>query len=108
MKVQGGNGYFEVSNLFLRRSVAVKIVRRIPGVEVLYARRPFSFGNPDIFCRFRLGSRTFELWEPWSDSDRFHVSESTAVPSDELLIARTAFEQHANWPQRMVNLLLRR
>ncbi len=88
----GRVSYFEVSSL-LTRYGAVRFVKTIPGVEIVSLTQ-----REDVFCTFRLGSRIFEIWEPWGDNSRFHISEKNAVDSDEIERLKAAFESYKPWP----------
>ncbi len=51
-----------------------------------------SLRDDDTFCVFRLGGKTFELWEPFGDNSRFHVAAAPPLaPSSELEAVRAAF-----------------
>ena len=91
-RVNGRIAYFEFSSL-LTRYGAIRVVRTIPGVVILSVAR-----RDDVFCIFTLGSRIFELWEPWGDNSRFHVGEKQALPSDELEQVRQTFASYWPWP----------
>ena len=78
--------YFEVPNSLLSRTTAIKIVKSIPGVEVIEEKM-----RDDAFCTFKLGDRIFEIWEPYGDSSRFHIGEITIQNSNELEVVKQRF-----------------
>jgi len=96
--------YFEVSNTFLSRQGAVDVIAAIPDVKIL----THSFED-DAFCTFRLGTRVFELWEPFGDNSRYHIGEPEAQYSEELEIVKRAFAEHKRWPflGKMKRILMR-
>ena len=85
--------WFEISNIFCTRHAAIKIVRKIYGVEVLEIQL-----NDDMFCKFRLRDRVFDLWEPFGDNSRYHIGEKEAKNSEELETIRDTFSPHKQWP----------
>ena len=91
---QDGNlVYFEVGNASLTRLEASRVVEIV--------RKPKRFAllsDEDEFCIFRWRGKTFALWEPFGDNDRFHISESPIGHSAELEQLRSAFQQYrARW-----------
>ena len=86
--------YFEVLSHFLSRIVACKLVAAIPGANVTYRQRPFTFLADEVFCKFELGGRYFELLEPFGDNGRFHVAALPLTACVELETLRKAFKAH--------------
>ncbi len=86
--------YFEVSNIVLSRSEASSLVARLPGVEMVRKPKRFALYGDDEFCVFCWNGRTFTLWEPFGDNDRFHVAERPLGHSHELEQIRSAFQQY--------------
>jgi hypothetical protein len=86
--------YFEVPNAFFSRRAASKLVSRIPGVSVLSMPSFLPFGGDDVFCRFELGGRRFELWEPFGDNSRFHIAAKPLEPCGSLDQLRLVFQKH--------------
>lgn len=86
--------YFEVQNHFLSRIAACKLVAGVPGVRLTYRQRAFSLFADEVFCKFEMGGRSFELWEPFGDNSRFHVAAKPLMSCTELDALRTAFEAH--------------
>ncbi|WP_266184235.1 hypothetical protein [Dyella humicola] len=84
--------YFEVPNVFLSRHAACKVVSHLPGASILSRPSWALFGREDVFCRFTLGDMHFELWEPFGDNSRFHISATPIGPSAPLQQLREAFE----------------
>lgn len=39
---------------------------------------------PDVFCEFELKGHSFEIWEPYGDSSRFHIAAKPLASSDAL------------------------
>jgi len=64
---------FEVSNTWLSRRRAVKIVENLDAVKIL--KRPiwFSFKNQDVFCEFKYKGNVYIIEEPWGDSSRYWI-----------------------------------
>jgi hypothetical protein len=81
--------YFEVPNSLLSRTTAIKIVKSIPGVEVIKVKI-----REDAFCTFKLGGRIFEIWEPYGDSSRFHIGETPIQNSNELEVVKQRFSTY--------------
>jgi hypothetical protein len=97
LNMQGSLVYFEVSNVLLSRRAASKLVSRIPGVSVTSWPKLF-FGREDVFCKFTLDDKRFELWEPFGDNNRFHVAANPLEPCDALKQILGAFQEHRPIP----------
>lgn len=83
--------YFEISNTFLPRKFAVKIIKKIPHVEILQEDK-----REDTFCIFKIGDKVFEMWEPFGDNSRYHIAEKGALRnSNELEIIKQNFSNHS-------------
>lgn len=91
---KGALVYFEVPNHFLSRIAACKLVAAIPGANVTFRQRPFTVFADEVFCKFELGGKHFELWEPFGDNSRFHIGALPLTACGELEIVRKAFEAH--------------
>lgn len=79
---------FEVSNLFLTRRGAIRVVKRIPGVQVLESQ----WIRKDVFCRFLLAGKEFVVEEPWGDSSRYWIGPVDPVESTaQLEVIRNTF-----------------
>lgn len=91
---RGALVYFEVPNHFLSRIAACKLVAAIPGANVTFRQRPFTVFADEIFCKFDLGGRNFELWEPFGDNSRFHVAAVPLTSCVELEALREIFEKY--------------
>jgi hypothetical protein len=94
LDAQGHAAYFEVPNAMLSRRAACKIVSRVPGVSVTTWPNVWPFGSNDVFCKFELDGKQFELWEPYGDNGRFHVAANPLEPCDALQHLRSAFQEH--------------
>jgi hypothetical protein len=94
LDAQGRVVYFEVSNAMLSRRAACKLVSRVPGVLLTTQPDLGPFGGDDVFCKFELGGKHFELWEPYGDNSRFHVAAKPLEPCGALQNLRSAFHQH--------------
>jgi len=81
--------YFEVPHLLLSRRTAIKIIRSIPGVEVIKEEI-----RKDVFCTFKVTDRIFEISEPFGDNSRFHIGEKPIHNSNELEIVKRRFSIH--------------
>ena len=81
--------FFEVPSSFLTRKAAVRIIREIPGSQILKEKM-----GEDVFCTFKLGGRIFELMEPFGDNSRFHIGEAEAQYSPELQLCIDIFSGH--------------
>lgn len=86
--------YFEVPNGFLSRRAASKLVSRVPGVAVRYWPGYWPFGGDDVFCKFELDGKQFELWEPFGDNSRFHIAANPLEACSALEELRAAFQNH--------------
>lgn len=91
---KGALVYFEVPNHFLSRIAACKLVAAIPGANVTFRQRPFTVFADEVFCKFELGGRNFELWEPFGDNSRFHVAALPLTACVEMETLRKVFEEH--------------
>ena len=94
LDAQGRVVYFEVPNAVLSRRAACKLVSRVPGVSLTTRPSLWPFGGDDVFCKFELGGKHFELWEPYGDNSRFHVAAKPLEPCGALHNLRSAFHQH--------------
>ena len=83
--------YFDVSNTFLTRRGAVRIVKSIPNIELLKVPKYFQ-GNDD-FCEFKLNNKKFTLAEPYGDNSKFDIVCEEAYTEELERIAST-FETH--------------
>ena len=81
--------YFEVSNTFLPRKSAVRIIKEISNVEILEEDK-----RADVFCIFKLGNKVFEIMEPFGDNSRYHVGEPKVQNSKELEIIKEKFSAY--------------
>ncbi|MCA9392587.1 MAG: hypothetical protein KC900_00145 [Candidatus Omnitrophica bacterium] len=66
---------FEVNNLMLSRTDAVNIVNSIPGARIIRKPGFCGYSFDDEFCEFKLGDKTFVIYEPWGDSSRFWIGQ---------------------------------
>ena len=83
--------YFDVSNIFLTRRGAVRVVKSIPNVEML--RVPRYFQDNEAFCEFKLNNKKFILIEPYGDNSRFEIVCDEEYTKELEQIAST-FETH--------------
>lgn len=88
--------YFEITSL-LGRWLTTRAITRIPGLEILKAPKWFYFKNEDVFCVFKIGEVTFEAWEPWGDSSRFHIGSNPVKPTPELEQIMMYFSNYKPW-----------
>ena len=93
LDAQGRVVYFEVPNAMLSRRAACKVMSRVPGVLLTTQPDLWPCGG-DVFCRFELDGKHFELWEPYGDDSRFHVAAKPLEPCGALHNLRSAFHQH--------------
>lgn len=89
--------YFEISSIWTRW-LACRVVSKIPGVEILEKPKRFWFVEDEVFCIFRLGSRVFEIWEPYGDNSRFHIGEAKVTHTEGLEIVKEAFRKSRRCP----------
>ena len=94
LDAEGRLVYFEVPNALFTRRAAYKLVSRVPGVSVNSSPGVWPFGRDEVFCKFELDGRHFELWEPFGDNSRFHVAAKPLEPSSALQQLRAAFQAH--------------
>ena len=72
MDDEGNNlSYFEVSNTFLTRRGAVRVIRKNPNVKIL--KVPKYFSDSDAFCEFELNNKKITVVEPYGDNSRFDI-----------------------------------
>lgn len=94
LDTEGRVVYFEVPNAMLSRRAACRLVSRVPGVSLTTRPKLWPFGGDDIFCKFELGGKHFELWEPYGDNSRFHVAAKPLESCDALQHLCNAFQEH--------------
>jgi hypothetical protein len=94
LDAQGNLVYFEVPNALFTRRAACKLVSRVPGVSVTSSPGFWPFGSDDVFCKFELDGKRFELWEPYGDNSRFHVAAKPLEPCNALQNLRSVFQEH--------------
>ena len=94
LDAQGRVIYFEVPNAMLSRRAACKLVSRVPGVSLTTQSSLWLFGGDDVFCKFELDGKHFELWEPYGDNSRFHVAAKPLESCAALQNLRSAFQEH--------------
>jgi len=83
---------FEVSNVFLPRSIACRVAQRIPGAKLI--RGPRIFPSEDDFCEFEIEGVTFVLREPWGDNSRYWIGPKSEGWVPEITRVRDEF---ARW-----------
>lgn len=88
--------YFEVSNTHLSQNAACDLVAAIPNVRIIFRPRRFTLTKDDVFCKFTLGGKAFELFEPFGDNSRFHVAANPAEACAELEILKVSFH-NVSW-----------
>jgi hypothetical protein len=86
--------YFEVPNVLLSRRAASRLVARVPGVSILSWPSYWPFGVDDVFCKFDLDGKHFELWEPFGDNSRFHIAATPLEPCTALHQLRETFQKY--------------
>lgn len=86
--------YFEVDNGLFSRMAACRLVESIPGCVIVKRPARFDWFGDEVFCVFRLGDKTFQIWEPFGDNSRYHIGETPIRWSPELDIIRRAFVRH--------------
>lgn len=68
---------FEVDNFRVGRRGAVRIVKTIPGVQIVrHPKRWFSWFREEGFCEFEVDSVRFEIAEPYGDNSRYWIGKS--------------------------------
>jgi hypothetical protein len=83
---------FEVTNTFLSRGQACRIVEKIPGAQLV--RKSRLFGNTEDFCEFTLAGETFLIEEPFGDNSRYWIGSKRPTQNSSLLQVRAAFASH--------------
>ena len=94
LDAQGRVVYFEVPNAMFSRRAACKLVSRVPGVLLKTKPNLWPFGGDDVFCKFELDGKHFELCEPFGDNSRFHVAAKPLESCDALQHLRSVFQEH--------------
>jgi hypothetical protein len=84
---------FEVSNTFLSRGQACRIVQKIPGAKLV--RQSRTFRDADDFCEFTLAGETYFIEEPFGDNSRYWIGSKGSSKTASLLQVRAAFESHS-------------
>jgi len=82
---------FEVRNTWLTRPGVARIVRRIPGVQLVRTPHYFQRRAQDEFCEFVVGGATFIAWEPFGDSSRYWIGPRPSRPAPEIAVVRSVF-----------------
>ena len=87
---------FEIGNLFIWRSGVVRLLKRMPGVEITKYPKFFSMSDDD-FVHFRYRDEDYLVIEPYGDNSRFlivaeHESGRPHVPD-----IRAWFKRHRKW-----------
>jgi hypothetical protein len=106
LDTQGRVVYFEVPNAMLSRWAACRLVSSVPGVSLTTSPNHWPFGGDDVFCKFELDGKHFELWEPFGDNSRFHVAAKPLESCDALQHLRSAFREHHPIPGIARGLLI--
>ena len=81
---------FSVSNNFLTRRGAVRVLKKIPDIEIL--TEPKWFGS-EVFCTFKINGVPISIDEPWGDSSQFDIYCETPN-TNELKVVENAFKNH--------------
>ena len=82
---------FSISNDYLTRRGAVRVIKKIPETEI--NKKPVLFGG-EIFCEFTFKNHSFSIEEPWGDSSEFDIVCEQADTS-ELEQLAIIFERHS-------------
>jgi len=82
---------FEISNYWLGRRAACRIVKSLPGVRMHRESNGHFWESEEDFCQFELGGARFTIWEPWNDSSRYRIHPVEPGPYTELVLIRDAF-----------------
>jgi len=84
---------FEVSNTLIGRRRVVKILNKIPEVEIIQTPKFLSWLREDVFCRFKLKNKTFTVEEPFGDNSRYLICSSSPEPCAEIEIIEKVFSE---------------
>jgi len=86
----------EVDNLTLGRRGAVRVVKTIPGVEVIrLPKRVLSWFREEEFLEFMVGGIRFGMMEPYGDNSRYWVGRSPSGGwCEQLEIVHSVFQSH--------------
>lgn len=81
---------FSVSNNFLTRRGAVRVLKKIPNIEILTEPKWF---DGEVFCKFKINGVSISIDEPWGDSSQFDIYCETPN-TNELKVVEIAFKKH--------------
>lgn len=86
---------FAISSTLLTRWGVPKILRTIPGAQLIRKQRPFRLTGPDDFCEFSVEGKTFLVIEPFGDNSEFWVVAEPPEPQcPPFAKVRGAFENY--------------
>jgi len=86
---------FSVGSTRLTRWGVPKIIRTIPGAQLIRKQSPFRLAGPDDFCEFTLDGKRFLVIEPFGDNSEFWVIAEPPEPQCfPLTKVRGAFENY--------------
>ena len=94
---------FEVENVGLGRRGLCRVVRTIPGVQLLSAPRFLSWFREETFCTFLLDGVMFAASEPFGDNSRYWVGPHPARYVPQIALVRLAFANHTSLLDRPVS-----
>jgi len=87
----------EFSNIGFSRHGVLRVIKRIPGVEVLFPRPWRLEPRQDDFVHFTLNGHKFLAAEPWGDSDVFWIVAEDETDIPEIEIVKRAFSKRWLW-----------
>jgi hypothetical protein len=76
---------FEVDNLFLSREKVRRIIESIHGVGAISSQKE------EVFLKFDVEGRHFEVWEPFGDNSRYWIGPEPAEWCEPIDRVRAAF-----------------
>ena len=87
---------FEIGNTLTWRSTVVRLLKRMPGVEITKYPKFFSI-NDDDFVRFKYRGEEFVVIEPFGDNSRYWIAAENESGRRFVPELRDWFKTHRKW-----------
>lgn len=85
---------FEIENVYISVGEAVSLLRRVPGVSNVRARKPFA-GDAELRVAFDYRGNACAIIEPFGDNSRFWIGPADPeLTKLDLSPLRSAFTAH--------------
>ncbi len=87
---------FEIPNTLIWRGGVVRLLKRVPGVEITKYPKFFSL-NDDDFVHFNYRGEKFFVVEPYGDNNRYWIVAESDRGCLYVPEIRERFKQHRPW-----------